>query len=80
MGCKLSKVFCSSLAVPGPERTILVVLFAPEHNWLGVGVGLDVAAVAVPLAVAVGVVILVLLHWKDTFCDLSGASEILNEV
>src|SRR5437899_10766076 len=47
-GCKLEKMCCRWSVVPGPERMILVVFFAPEHSWWGDGVGLaDAVGVAV---------------------------------
>ena len=60
---------------------MLVVSFAPEQSWVGVVVGVAATGVPLPPVVAVGVVaMLVGLHWNVTLCDLSGASEMLNEL
>lgn len=64
--------------MPDPESTIFVVSLAPEQSWLEAAV-VDVGVVVV-VPPAVGVVALVGLHWNDVFCDLRGASEMLNDV
>jgi hypothetical protein len=55
-GCKPLKNCCNCSVVPGAEKNMFVVVFAPEHNCVAIGVADGVAPVfGVLLAVAVGV-------------------------
>jgi hypothetical protein len=44
-GCKLLKNCSSCLTVPGAEKNMFVVAFAPEHNWVAIGVAVAVTPV-----------------------------------
>lgn len=90
LGCSVLKNCCNWATVPGAEKKMLVLPFAPEHNCVGVLVGVGVGVTpapgvtvpafgvppfeGVPLTVEDG------LHWNCSFCERKGASDRLIEL